>query len=170
MKLFAPPRRRILCVFAIVLLAFQQVLSRSSESPKLSDLHQVIQRANQTLQGLFHYYWEQDQGGIDQNIKFFFVCGQIGEGSDGCYCSSTKPCLECYRWWDAVALESISSFGVLTNSTSYANTADIFYTYAPYNSQWNATEQCTFVDDFAWYAIAYLRVYEWLKVRLHVTK
>lgn len=152
---------RILAALLLVLQA-QQAQSFGKDSTNLSE---VIERANQTLKGLFHYYWEHDAS--LNNVQFFFVCGQIGEGSDGCYCSSEKPCLECYRWWDAVALESIATFGMLTNTTSYANTADIFFAYAPYNAQWNATVQPTFIDDFAWYAIAYLRVYEWLKVMLH---
>ena len=35
------------------------------------------------------------------------------------------------------------------------------WTHAPYNAAWNATAHPVFVDDFLWYALAFLRVGDW---------
>ena len=128
-------------------------------------------RVNQTLQGLFHYYWTSDPEA--KTIKFFFACGQIGGGGspykwNKCSCYEPTACVNCYRWWDAVTLESVATHGIYTNSTEYSEIADIIFDHSPYNSKWDAhtTQSCTFIDDFTWYGIAYLRVYEWLKVKL----
>ena len=123
-------------------------------------------RAQQALGGLISYYWQQDPYAKD--VRFFFSCAQIGTVGDTkhCSCYVQKPCVTCYRWWDAIALEAIANHGIYTNSTVNSNIADTIFAYSPYNKDWNATAECTFVDDFAWYGIAYLRVYEWLKVNL----
>lgn len=63
-----------------------------------------------------------------------------------------------------MALESIATYGIYTNTKNYSKVADMIYAHSPYNANWNATATCTFIDDFSWYGIAYLRVYEWLKV------
>lgn len=130
-----------------------------------------IDRANYTLQGLFQYYWMTDP--VYKQIQFFFACGQIGGGGspyswNKCSCYSTEACVNCYRWWDAVALESIASFGIYTETKNHVDVPDVIFSHSPYNSNWDGKSgyYCTFVDDFAWYGIAYLRVYEWLKVRL----
>ena len=121
-------------------------------------------RAEQTMQGLFHYYWRQDSQ--VKQIEFFFACGQIGgaDGGQACTCENTASCTACYRWWDAIAMESVATYGIYTNSTSYSKIADTIFAHSPYNSNWPGDSRCTFIDDFAWYGIAYLRVYEWLKV------
>ena len=124
----------------------------------------AMTRVDQTLQGLFHYYWRCDSA--RKHIQFFFACGQIGLEGDGGQCSCYNPasCVYCYRWWDAVALESVATLGIYTNTKNYSKIANIIFAHSPYNANWNATETCTFIDDFTWYGIAYLRVYEWLKV------
>lgn len=123
-------------------------------------------RVEQTLNGLFHYYWRNDP--LRKHIQFFFSCGQIGGGgtqSDGtCSCGNPNVCLYCYRWWDALAMESVATLGIYTKTKNHSEIASIIYAHSPYNANWNATAVCTFVDDFTWYGIAYLRVYEWLKV------
>ena len=126
----------------------------------------AMTRVEQTLQGLFHYYWKSDSA--RKKIQFFFACGQIGLAGDGgqCTCDNPAACVYCYRWWDAVALESVATFGIYTKSKNYSNIANIIFAHSPYNANWNATETCTFIDDFTWYGIAYLRVYEWLKVMI----
>lgn len=63
-----------------------------------------------------------------------------------------------------MALESIATYGIYTNTTNHSEVADVIFDHSPYNAEWNATASCTFMDDFSWYGIAYLRVYEWLKV------
>ena len=121
-------------------------------------------RAQQTLNGLFNYYWKHDS--THSKVQFIFVCAQIGTPAapGKCTCTHPKPCLDCYRWWSAVALESVATYGIYTNSTNHSAVPDMFYTHSPYNADWNATAACTYIDDFTWYGIAYLRVYEWLKV------
>ena len=124
-------------------------------------------RAEQALQGLFQYYWKNDP--LRKQIEFFFVCGQIGGWGKSrsefeCSCNHPSSCVNCYRWWDAVALESIATYGIYTNSKNYSKVADTIFAHSPYNAEWNATATCTFIDDFSWYGITYLRVYEWLKV------
>lgn len=121
-------------------------------------------RAQQTLNGLFNYYWKHDSAG-HKNVEFIFVCAQIGTPANPgkCACQHPKPCLDCYRWWSAVALESIATYGILMNTTNHSNVPDIFLAHSPYNAEWNATAACTYIDDFTWYGIAYLRVHEWLK-------
>ena len=124
-------------------------------------------RAQQTLEGLFNYYWKHDLK--HKKVEFIFVCAQLGmPASPGsCTCKDPKVCVDCYRWWSAVTLESVATYGILTNSTNHSRVADTFYTHSPYNGDWNATASCTYIDDFTWYGIAYLRVYEWLKVRVY---
>ena len=124
-------------------------------------------RATESLDGLFYHYWKRDPQA--KNIGFFFACGQIGGwGAPGqwkqCSCYTRNACTNCYRWWDAVALESVASYGISMNSKRNSSIADTIYAHSPYNGNWNATASCTFIDDFLWYGIAYLRVYEWLKV------
>ena len=131
---------------------------------KPETLPDPITRVTQTLNGLFHYYWQLDPQSKD--IGFFFACGQIGGWGEPakwteCSCNNPYSCSDCYRWWDAIALESIASFGVSTNSKRNISIADIFFAHSPYNANWYG---CTYIDDFLWYGIAYLSVYEWSKV------
>ena len=130
-----------------------------------SPVTEANSRAEQTMQGLFHYYWRQDYQ--VKQIEFFFACGQIGGADRGqaCTCENSVSCTACYRWWDAVAMESIATYGIYMNSTNYSKIADTIFAHSPYNSNWPADTRCTFIDDFAWYGIAYLRIYEWLKVQ-----
>ena len=131
-------------------------------------------RAEQALQGLFHYYWLGDAKPPKHhknNAKFFFACGQIGDPNlkGLCSCGTTPDsCVNCYRWYDGVTLESVATYGIYMNTKNNSLVPDVVWAHSPYNADWNATETCTFMDDFSWYGIAYLRVYEWLKVYLSV--
>ena len=131
--------------------------------PPLPD---AIDRANLTIRGLFRYFWSGDP--INKDAMFYFACGQIGGGGGNvwskCGCATPATCITCYRWFDAVALETVAAYGVYTGSMEFADTPDNIFNHSPYNSRWNATTACTFMDDFTWYGMAYLRVYEWLKV------
>ena len=121
-------------------------------------------RAKQTINGLFNYYWKHDS--THKNVEFIFVCAQIGSISypGQCECDHPSSCVNCYRWWTAVALESVATYGIYMKSKNHSNIPDTFFKHSPYNADWNATKSCTFIDDFTWYGIAYLRVYEWLNV------
>ena len=120
-------------------------------------------RVNQTLNGLIEYYWNNDPK--EKDIMFFFACGQIGgQGSSNwkkCSCYDKTSCLNCYRWWDAVAIESLATYGIYSNTTKNSQVPETIFNHSPYNANYYGK---TFIDDFAWYGIAYLRVYEWLKV------
>lgn len=121
-------------------------------------------RVRQTLGGLFNYYWKQDPNHRD--VEFWFSCGAIGElggGSlDQCSCYNPTTCLNCYRWWSAVSLESVATYGIYMNTTNHSAVADMIFDHSPYNSNWNPVN--AFIDDFLWYGMTYLRVYEWLQV------
>ena len=126
-------------------------------------------RAQQTLHGLLEYYWSHDPAAKD--VSFFFACGQIGaQGSPAdwtkCSCYNQQSCLNCYRWWDAIAIESLATYGMYTNTTNHSSIPQSVFDHSPYNGDWSASAH-TFVDDFAWYGMAYLRVYEWLNVSGH---
>ena len=124
-------------------------------------------RAEQTMSGMLHYYWSSDP--LHPKIKYFLVCGQTGGvGESGyagrCTCVDPKSCVNCYRWYDAVSLESVATYGIYMNTTNNSMVPETIFNHSPYNADWNATAECTFIDDFSWYGLAYLRVYEWLKV------
>ena len=158
----------LLTVTALVILITLSKVECSSGSKYVQQTTtNPTTRAEQTLQGLFHYYWKNDP--LKKQIEFFFVCGQIGgwgktHSEFECSCNYPSSCVNCYRWWDAVALESVATYGIYTKSKNYSKIADTIFAHSPYNANWNATAKCTFIDDFSWYGIAYLRVYEWLKV------
>ena len=123
-------------------------------------------RAQQALSGLVDYYWKGDPK--HKRVKFFFSCSQTGglgtSNTGRCSCYNPSSCVNCFRWWNAVALESVATYGIYMNTTNHSTFSVMHYRHSPYNAEWNATESCTYVDDFLWYGLAYLRVYEWLGV------
>lgn len=147
-----------------LLFVYASLLCRSAAAKSSANVSAEF-RAQQTLNGLFNYYWKHDS--VHKNVEFIFVCAQLGLPATpgSCTCINPKVCVDCYRWWSAVALESVATYGIYTNSTNHSQVADTFFSHSPYNANWNATAACTYIDDFTWYGIAYLRVYEWLKVR-----
>ena len=158
----------------LVLLAFLSaaLVSRADEAEKFKALATNASiRVEQTLNGLFHYYWRNDL--YNKKIQFFFACGQIGGGTSGtdygkCGCANPSSCISCFRWWDAVAMESVATYGIYRDTRNHSEVPGIIFAHSPYNADWNATATCTFIDDFSWYGIAYLRVYEWLQVCVSV--
>ena len=152
------------CSFATVL--FLLYISVPAERSKPQGMTTSELRAQQAMDGLIHYYWKGDPS--HKNVKFFFTCaqlGMVGTSHPGqCSCYNPTSCVNCFRWWSAVALESIATYGIYMNTTNYSSIPDVFYKHSPYNANWNATESCTYIDDFLWYGIAYLRVYDWLGV------
>ena len=154
-------------MLALLLLFAAALQSSSTVTGPLSNTSAAY-RAQQTLNGLFNYYWKRDTA--HKKVEFLFDCAQIGTPTTPgqCTCTVPDPCLECYRWWSAIALESIATYGIYTNSTNHSTVPDMFFAHAPYNAEWNATAACTYIDDFTWYGIAYLRVHEWLKVSIEL--
>ena len=144
-----------------VLLVYVAALAATSCAAPLPN---VTYRVEETLSGLFFHYWRHDPNA--KQIGYFFDCSQIGSIGDWnhCTCENVKSCTNCYRWWDAVALEAIANHGIYTKTKANASVADMLWAHSPYNQKWDGTALCTYVDDFAWYSMAYLRVYEWLKV------
>lgn len=150
---------------AVLLLA--ALFSAAATSSNLrTSTEDAEMRAEQTLDGLFHYYWKTDPA--HKKIKYFFVCSQLGgvgtAKTGRCSCYNPTACVNCYRWWGAVALESVAAYGIYMNTTNHSTVPQVFYSHSPYNEEWNATASCTYIDDFLWYGIAYLKVYEWLGV------
>lgn len=131
-----------------------------------SDVLTAENRTALTLNGLFNYYWKTDPS--HKKIQFFFVCAQIGEigtsKAGQCSCVNPSSCVNCYRWWSAISLEAVATYGILMNTTNHSRLPEMFYDHSPYNADWDAATSCTFIDDFLWYGIAYLQVYEWLGV------
>lgn len=157
-------------VAVLLLLLFAPLSSLVDSEEDIRSIHtDAATRAEQTLQGLFHYYWRSDPAYPKDNISFFFACGQVGgigykSNQYQCSCANPDLCINCYRWYDAITLESLATYGIYTNSTNHSEVADIMYAHSPYNAKWNATAACIWIDDFSWYGLAYLRAYEWLKV------
>lgn len=151
---------------AIVLFVAAALLGLFSRAELKSTDVDAKARAQQTLQGLFNYYWKQDPV---NNVSFFFACGAIGKQGSGatydqCSCDNPTTCVNCYRWWSAVALESVATYGIYMNTSNHSTVADMIFDHSPYNSNWEPEN--AFIDDFLWYGITYLRVYDWLKVSL----
>lgn len=125
-------------------------------------------RAELTLKGLFNYYWKNDPR--DKEIEFLFACGQLGlmgtSKQSQCSCYAPSSCVNCYRWWTAIMMESVATYGMYMNTSNHSGLPDVVYSHSPYNANWNpsAAVPCTYIDDFLWYGIAYLRVYDWLSV------
>lgn len=137
-----------------------------------------LDRASAAVDGLFEYYQKAEPRVADP-AKFFFSCGQIGGSApedepplvaSECRCEDESDfgCVNCYRWWSAVALEALASFAIASELTSadaggarILEAARSTWKHAPYNAEWNATEHPTWVDDFAWYGLAYARLYDW---------
>lgn len=159
-----------LYAFLCFLVTLTSLALSSNFTDKLkSTLTDPATRAEQTLEGLFSYYWKSDP--LAKQIKFLFVCGQVGgwgePHSEGeCSCDNRTACVNCYRWFDATTLESVATYGIYMNTKNHSTVPDVIFDHSPYNAKWNAKAICTFIDDFSWYGIAYLRVYEWLKVIL----
>ncbi len=147
-----------LVVLAAVILCVASEVKESTVGPRSS----AEFRAQQALNGLMDYYWIKDPD--NKNISFFFACGQIGGVGDftKCTCLNPESCVTCFRWWDAVSVESVATYGIYTNTTNHSSTAGTVFDHSPYNADYNGPS--TYIDDFAWYGIAYLRVYEWLNV------
>eukprot|EP00117_Sycon_ciliatum_P015413 scpid38547/ scgid1535/ Mannan endo-1,6-alpha-mannosidase DCW1; Defective cell wall 1; Endo-alpha-1-&gt len=117
--------------------------------------------------------------GVNTAASFYFSCGQMGGfapyGGSGsvytCGCESDwlYSCTNCYRWWSASALEASINYCMATgqspNSTGICGKvhqiAESMWIHSPYNAHWDARIKQVFVDDFSWYALAYLRVYDW---------
>ena len=155
-------------VFSFLACFFGSTISQPAVSVDVKSSNvSATTRAEQTLNGLLHYYWTSDPR--HKHIKYFRVCGQTG-GVGGYYyagrCTCTDPasCVNCYRWYDAVTLESVATYGIYVQTTNNSDVPETIFNHSPYNADWNATAACTFIDDFSWYGLAYLRVYEWLKV------
>jgi hypothetical protein len=111
----------------------------------------------------------------NHNASFFFACGQIGGmggvtgGECACEAEGGFGCTNCYRWWSAVALESLADYAIAAGhapkgpglGATIMHAAESSWAHAPYNAAWNAVAKPVYVDDFAWYALAYLRVSDW---------
>ena len=126
-------------------------------------------RSELTFKGLFNYFWKNDPQ--HKKIEFLFVCGELGYVGSGsasqCSCLNPSSCVNCYRWWTATTMESVATYGIYMNTSNHSSLPDVVFSHSPYNAEWDATAVCTYIDDFLWYGIAYLRVYDWLSVSVY---
>ena len=152
--------------FTLHLLTASSLLQLTPSDNNRAGAVDAATRAELTLTGLFHYFWKSDSRAKD--IQFLFACGQIGGAGSThlsqCSCDHPDSCTNCYRWWDAIAMESMASYGIFTNTKNHSDIADAIFAHSPYNNKFDGSNLCTYVDDFVWYGIAYLRLYEWLGV------
>ena len=157
----------VLCTCILAVYSHNSFIKSTSTDPH-GPRESVATRAYQTIEGFFNFYWKADP--LATQVKFMFVCGQVGgwgkpHDPTHCSCNNPKSCVNCYRWYDAIGLEAVATYGIYMNTKNHSGMADTIYSHSPYNGDWNATAICTFIDDFSWYGLAYLRVYEWLQVR-----
>jgi hypothetical protein len=155
---------RAVFLFAMLWVSFAQ----ESDTELLLGDSDAVSRSQLTLNGLFNYYWKSDPS--NKNIKFLFACGQLGlmgSGNQGqCSCYTPTSCINCYRWWTGIMMESVATYGIYMNTSNHSSLPDTVFSHSPYNAKWDAVATCTYIDDFLWYGIAYLRVYDWLSVSL----
>ena len=126
---------------------------------------EAVHRVEQVTDGLYSLWWMKNQTNTTGGQPgFFFACGQIGGTGTSlwtqCVCDDPSQCQNCYRWWDATAVESLANRGLWLGDTQHADTARTLLAHAPYDARW--TGPCAYMDDFGWYLLAYTRVYTWL--------
>jgi hypothetical protein len=160
----------MLCIASLLLAAlFSADVLVAAPPNRTASIQDAELRAEQTMDGLFHYYLKKDPR--NKKIEYFFVCSQLGgvgtAKTGKCSCYNPTACVNCYRWWSAVALESVAAYGIYMNTTNHSTVPEVFYKHSPYNEEWNATLLCTYIDDFLWYGMAYLKVYDWLGVSMN---
>eukprot|EP00966_Prymnesium_polylepis_P287972 6651139-Prymnesium_polylepis.2 len=121
-------------------------------------------RINHSIDGLFSLWWVHSTNKSKHQPGFFFSCGQIGATGTpdwhSCRCDK-YPCENCYRWWDALALESLANHGIWLGGTPVAQheaAARTVLAHSPYAPSWGG--KCPYIDDFAWFLLAYIRIYE----------
>lgn len=158
----------------LLLMMAMAVLISSNTGQKqhtTSNLPDADTRLDLTLKGIFNYYWKEDP--YHKKIEFLFACGQLGMAGTGtqgqCSCYVTNACVNCYRWWTAIMVESVATYSIHTNSSNFTSLPSTVYSHSPYNANYNPASAvtCTYIDDFLWYGIAYLRVYDWLSVSFY---
>jgi hypothetical protein len=123
-------------------------------------------RVDETYGSLFDTWWMADEVNTTGGQPgFFFACGQVGGTGTSqwnqCVCDAPNACANCYRWWDAIAIESVANRGIYLGDEQHADAARTLLAHSPYSDAWAG--KCPFMDDFAWYLLAYTRVFVWLK-------
>ena len=119
-------------------------------------------RANATIAGLQRYYFNSTMG-------TYLCCGQTG-GAGGagsnfsCSCERTdmSDCLNCYRWWAAQGLQvfiEAEKLGIIDEATVHG-VAEKVLAHSPYEWRFGKTMPWAYIDDYAWYVLALLAVYD----------
>ena len=71
-------------------------------------------------------------------------CGQIGGmgfnnsriAGNQCECELPHSCLNCYRWWDAQAIEAAANNGIYLGTANYIDLPQRIYERSPYNERY----------------------------------
>lgn len=126
----------------------------------------MADRLDASASGLFDLWWMYNEtNSTGGQPGFLFACGQIGGTGtarwDQCICDDPSNCQNCYRWWDATAIEGVASRGLWRGDRLHAEKARTLLAHSPYNANWGG--MCAYIDDFSWYLLAYTRVYAWLR-------
>ena len=159
-------KQLVLSISLALTTALLTLTSSQPENSFKSTTADADTRCQLTLNGLVDYYWKSDPA--HKQVEFLFSCGQLGGAGTStpaeCSCVHPTSCTNCYRWWTGVMMESVATYGIYMNTTNHSTLPEVVYSHSPYNDKWDAVKTCTYVDDFLWYGIAYLRVYDWLSV------
>ena len=155
------------CIMYFLLLTALLLATQSNQlGDRRVEVTDADSRSELTLKGLFNYFWKNDP--YHKNIEFLFVCGELGDlgasKPSQCSCYVPTSCVNCYRWWTAIALEAVAAYGIHMNTTNHSSIPSVVYKHSPYNAEWDAEARCIYIDDFLWYGLAYLKVYDWLSV------
>lgn len=129
-----------------------------------SSADHALARVDAAYDGLQHYFFQRKDG-------FWKACGQNGglghaPSRFDCVCEKGTPfCKNCYRWWMAVALQSLVSLNeAIPSGHSSLNTTrqliDTMRQRSPYTLR--AQPSWAYIDDYLWYVLMWLDVYRWL--------
>ena len=119
-------------------------------------------RADAAFKGLQAYFFD-DRGSIWKS------CGQNGglghaPSSFECKCESGPFCKNCYRWWNAVAVQSLITWSQAMPSAVPRNETirliETMRAHSPYTTR--ADPAWGYIDDYLWYVLLWMDVYEWL--------
>jgi hypothetical protein len=127
-----------------------------------------LQRVDQAFAGLQQYFFTTDTRGA----SFWKACGQTG-GNGGaqnhfeCKCEAKGAfCINCIRWWMAVALQSLISLNQVTPGHASLNATTSMLgsmrAHSPYTTR--AAPSWAYIDDYLWYVLMWLDSYRWLGV------
>ena len=147
---------------AVVLLAVQRAVQAAQQTAAQTAQQPADERINATIAGLQRYY-------LNATGNYYTCCGQTGGSGGaapfGCACgrADLANCLHCYRWWATQGLQAFieaERLGVIERGL-VLSTAEAMLAHSPYNKDFGSTMPWVYIDDYAWYVLVFLRMFEW---------